>query len=104
VGAKASVVYKNVQVLGNLSVGETVRLMASITTWVAPTQGRAYCHNTENMADDRDAGFDLPGTTQGFEVDWAEESKAVASGPARGDPLGFFRPWPALARTCRLTN
>ncbi len=52
VGPKASAVYKNVQVLGDLSVGEFVRLMASMTTWVAPTQGCAYCHNTEAMEDD----------------------------------------------------
>jgi photosynthetic reaction center cytochrome c subunit len=51
-GPKAGAVYKNVKVLGDLSVGEFTRLMASITTWVAPTQGCAYCHNTANMADD----------------------------------------------------
>ena len=51
-GPKAGVVYKNVQVLGNLSVGQFTRLMASITTWVAPKQGCAYCHNTANMAED----------------------------------------------------
>jgi photosynthetic reaction center cytochrome c subunit len=52
VGPKASAVYKNVQVLGDLSVGEFIRLMASMTTWVAPTQGCAYCHNTEAMEAD----------------------------------------------------
>jgi photosynthetic reaction center cytochrome c subunit len=51
-GPKAGVVYKNVKILGDLSVGQFTRLMASITTWVAPTQGCAYCHNTANMADD----------------------------------------------------
>ncbi len=52
VGAKAGAAYKNVQVLGDLSVGQFTRLMVSITTWVAPKQGCAYCHNTANMADD----------------------------------------------------
>ena len=52
VGPKAGAVYKNVQVLGSLSVGQFTRLMVSITNWVAPTQGCAYCHNTANMADD----------------------------------------------------
>jgi photosynthetic reaction center cytochrome c subunit len=52
VGAKAGAVYKNVKVLGNESVGNFTRLMASMTTWVAPTQGCAYCHNVNNMADD----------------------------------------------------
>jgi photosynthetic reaction center cytochrome c subunit len=39
-------------VLGNLSVGEFTRLMASITEWVAPEQGCNYCHNPANLADD----------------------------------------------------
>lgn len=52
VGPKASVVYKNVHVLGDLSVGQFTRLMASITQWVAPQQGCNYCHNPANMADD----------------------------------------------------
>ncbi len=51
-GPKAGAVYKNVQVLQNLSVGQFTRLMVSITQWVAPTQGCAYCHNTANMAED----------------------------------------------------
>lgn len=51
-GPKASAVYKNVQVLGGESVGNFTRLMASITTWVSPTQGCAYCHNVNNMASD----------------------------------------------------
>ncbi len=51
-GAKAGAVYKNVKVLGNESVGNFTRLMASITTWVAPTQGCAYCHDVQNMAAD----------------------------------------------------
>ena len=51
-GVKAAVAYKNVHVLGNLSVGQFTRLMVSITNWVAPKQGCAYCHNVANMADD----------------------------------------------------
>ena len=51
-GAKAGAVYKNVKVLGDESVGNFTRLMASITTWVAPTQGCAYCHDVKNMAAD----------------------------------------------------
>ena len=52
VGPKASVAYKNVQVLGDLSVGQFTRLMVSITNWVAPQQGCNYCHNPANMASD----------------------------------------------------
>lgn len=51
-GPKASAVYKNVKVLGDLTVGEFTGLMATITTWVAPAQGCAYCHNTAAMEDD----------------------------------------------------
>ncbi len=51
-GPKAGAVYKNVKVLGDLSVGQFTRLMASLTTWVSPVQGCAYCHNVANMADD----------------------------------------------------
>ncbi len=49
-GVKAAVAYKNVQVLKNLSVGQFTRLMVSLTNWVAPKQGCAYCHNVANMA------------------------------------------------------
>jgi len=51
-GPKAGAVYKNVQVLGDLSVGQFTRLMVSLTNWVSPKQGCAYCHNTANMAED----------------------------------------------------
>jgi photosynthetic reaction center cytochrome c subunit len=52
VGPKASTAYKNVKVLGDVTVGEFTRLMASMTNWVAPKQGCAYCHDTNNMASD----------------------------------------------------
>ena len=51
-GPKATEVYKNVQVLTDLSADQFNTLMAAITTWVAPNQGCAYCHNTDNLADD----------------------------------------------------
>ena len=51
-GPKAGAVYKNVQVLGDLSVGQFTRLMVSITQWVEPQAGCAGCHNTANMAED----------------------------------------------------
>jgi len=50
---KAKDVFKNVQVLGDLSVLEFTRQMLAITQWVAPPeQGCNYCHNPENLADD----------------------------------------------------
>jgi len=51
-GPRASTVYKNVQVLGDLSAGQFTRVMLSISNWVAPQQGCAYCHNLANFADD----------------------------------------------------
>jgi photosynthetic reaction center cytochrome c subunit len=51
-GPKARDVYQNVQVLGDVSVPQFVRLMAAITEWVAPEQGCAYCHEGNNFADD----------------------------------------------------
>lgn len=51
-GPKAKDIYKNVWVLGDLSVGEFTRLMAAMTEWVAPEQGCNYCHNPADLSDD----------------------------------------------------
>jgi photosynthetic reaction center cytochrome c subunit len=51
-GPAASTVYKNVQVLKNVSTGAFGRLMVSMTTWVAPQQGCGYCHVAGNFASD----------------------------------------------------
>ncbi len=51
-GPRAKEVFKNLKVLGDVSVGELTRNMVAITTWVAPEQGCGYCHNLENLADD----------------------------------------------------
>ncbi len=51
-GPRAKAVYQNVQVLGDLSAGQFVRLMTAMTTWVSPKEGCAYCHNAQNFADD----------------------------------------------------
>ena len=52
-GPRAGDVYENLKVLGDLSTGEFTRLMVNITEWVAPNEGCAACHNTENFADDK---------------------------------------------------
>jgi photosynthetic reaction center cytochrome c subunit len=50
-GPRAKDVFKNVQVLGDLSVAEFTRTMTAITEWVAPQQGCAYCHgNNEDLS------------------------------------------------------
>jgi photosynthetic reaction center cytochrome c subunit len=51
-GPKASEVYQNVKVLGHLSVGQFTQLMVSMTAWVSPEKGCAYCHNPANFAED----------------------------------------------------
>jgi photosynthetic reaction center cytochrome c subunit len=51
-GPKAKDVYQNVKVLGDLSVANFTRHMASITQWVSPKEGCNYCHNAQNFADD----------------------------------------------------
>lgn len=51
-GPKASAVYQNVKVLGDLSVPEFARHMVSITSWVSPKEGCTYCHAANNFADD----------------------------------------------------
>ncbi len=43
-GPRARTVYKNVQVLGDLSVAEFNRLMVAISAWVAPNEQCTYCH------------------------------------------------------------
>jgi hypothetical protein len=45
-------VFKNVQVLNDLTVLEFSRLMQAMSTWVAPVEGCAFCHNTKNLASD----------------------------------------------------
>jgi len=51
-GPTAGKTYQNVQVLGELSVGEFTRLMVAMTTWVSPQQGCAYCHAGADFASD----------------------------------------------------
>jgi photosynthetic reaction center cytochrome c subunit len=51
-GPTAGEVFQNVTILGDLSVGQFTRLMTSITEWVSPEEGCAYCHKLEDMASD----------------------------------------------------
>ena len=51
-GPRASQAFKNVKLLGDLSVGEFSRHMVAITAWVAPKEGCTYCHNPADFADD----------------------------------------------------
>jgi photosynthetic reaction center cytochrome c subunit len=51
-GPRAKDVLKNVQVLGDLSIGQFTSQMVAITNWVAPVEGCGYCHNLANLAED----------------------------------------------------
>ena len=51
-GPRAGEVFKNVQVLNDLSVAEFTRVMAAITSWVAPKEGCAYCHANGDFVTD----------------------------------------------------
>lgn len=48
----AGATYKNVQVLGELTIGEFGRTMNAITAWVAPKQSCAHCHADGDFASD----------------------------------------------------
>ncbi len=53
-GPLAGKVYKNVQVLGDLPLGEFGRTMSEITNWIAPKESCVYCHVEGNfVADDK---------------------------------------------------
>lgn len=53
-GQKASQVYQNVKVLGDLDSDAFNRFMLDMTNWVAPQQGCAYCHaEGEELSSDK---------------------------------------------------
>jgi photosynthetic reaction center cytochrome c subunit len=45
-------VFKNVQVLNDLTLLEFARLMQALSTWVAPVEGCQYCHNPAKLESD----------------------------------------------------
>ncbi len=80
-GPKAADIYKNVQVLGHLSVAEFSRNMAAITQWVAPQEGCAYCHNVLNFADEskytKVVARRMLQMTQTLNSDWKQHNGAT---------------------------
>ncbi|MBM3389152.1 MAG: photosynthetic reaction center cytochrome c subunit [Betaproteobacteria bacterium] len=75
-GPKASQVYQNVKVLGDLSVAEFARHMTAITAWVSPNEGCVYCHNPANFAEDskytKVVARRMIQMTQHINVDWQQ--------------------------------
>ena len=96
-GDRAVDVYKNVQVLTDLSADQFNRVMASITQWVAPQQGCAYCHNPDNLADDsvyaKRVARRMLQMTRHINVDWkahVAETGVVCFTCHRGNPVPAF--------------
>ena len=75
-GDRAGTIYENVQLLGNLSDDQFNHFMASITEWVSPEAGCAYCHNEENLASDEKytkiVARRMIQMTQAINVDWTD--------------------------------
>lgn len=83
-GAPAGEVFENVQVLGDLSEDEFNSLMLSITEWVSPVQGCAYCHNEENLASDevytKIVARSMLEMTRVINAEWATHVAGVTGG------------------------
>jgi photosynthetic reaction center cytochrome c subunit len=81
-GAKASQVFKNVKVLGDLSAGQFAQMMVDMTAWVAPQQGCTFCHVVTDFADDslypKVVSRRMLQMTQHINADW--KSHVVATG------------------------
>lgn len=93
-GPRASQVYQNVQVLGDLSVGEFTRLMVGITNWVSPDQGCNYCHVGNNFADEslytKQVSRRMIQMTQHINQEWkshVEETGVTCYTCHRGQPV-----------------
>jgi photosynthetic reaction center cytochrome c subunit len=97
-GQKASEVYKNVQVLKDVDISEFNRLMASMTAWVAPQQGCAYCHaEGQDFSDDslytKKVARRMLQMTRHINADW--KSHVAATGVTcytchRGQPVPSY--------------
>ena len=87
-GPLASATFKNVKVVGDLGVGEFTRLMVSMTAWVSPDQGCAYCHKAgEDFSSDalytKVVARRMLQMTRHINADW-KTHVAEASGPPGG--------------------
>ena len=109
-GTKASEVYQNVQVLGDIDADEFTRLMSAITEWVAPDQGCAYCHaEGEELSSDslytKVVARRMLQMTQHLNADWSNHvapAGVTCYTCHRGQPvpakIWFTNPGPEAAR------
>jgi photosynthetic reaction center cytochrome c subunit len=103
-GRTAGQVYKSVQILGDLSIGEFGRTMNAITEWISPQQGCAYCHVEGDFADDskytKTVARRMLQMTQRLNTDWRRhvgETGVTCYTCHRGQPVPlqlWFRPLP----------
>jgi photosynthetic reaction center cytochrome c subunit len=103
-GPKASMAFKNLQVLGDLSLAEFGRTMNAITAWVAPVQSCTYCHVEGDFVSDakytKVVSRQMLLMTQAINSQWVPH--VAATGVTcytchRGQPLPaqrWFRPLP----------
>ena len=104
-GPRAGQIYKNLKVLGDLSVGELARNMVAITSWVSPKEGCVYCHVAENYADDskytKVVARRMLEMTQHINADWKShvaETGVTCYTCHRGNPVPakvWFTPAPS---------
>lgn len=81
-GELASAVYQNVQVLGDLTEVEFLRVMTGITAWVSPEQGCTYCHaEGEELSSDslytKVVARKMIQMTRAINVDWNSHVQAT---------------------------
>jgi photosynthetic reaction center cytochrome c subunit len=100
-GPLASEAYQNVQVLGDLTQAQMVRLMLSIKNWVAPDVGCNYCHNAPDYASDvkypKRVAREMLRMTRHINADWAQHVQA--NGPTGVTCFTCHRGQPVPART-----
>lgn len=90
----ATEVHQNVKVLTDLNALEFARLMNALTTWIAPEEGCAYCHNPANLASDekftKQVSRQMIQMTRAINTNW--QSHVVETGVTcwtchRGQPI-----------------
>ncbi len=100
-GPLASEAYQNVQVLGDLTQGQLVRLMLTIKDWVAPDVGCNYCHNAPDYASDvkytKRVAREMLRMTRHINADWSKHVQA--NGPTGVTCYTCHRGKPVPART-----
>jgi len=87
-GPRAGDVYNNVQVLGDLSAAQFLRLMTAITEWVSPEAGCNYCHEGNQFANDnlytKRVSRWMINMTRSINNDWANHVLNAWNGVADG--------------------